>query len=145
MKRIFITALAVATFWQVKAADATWLTDLPTAQAQARTESKLVLMDFNGSDWCPDCIALKKRVLDTKRFQAYAITNLVLVDVDFPDKKPQSSDLKRANDALKSKYQVEGLPALIVLDSGGKEVGRLSSSEEESDRTSFDGSLDAGT
>ena len=33
------------------AAEATWLTDLSKAQAQARAEKKLVLIDFTGSDW----------------------------------------------------------------------------------------------
>ena len=101
MRKEVITFLAAVLCWQVKAAGAGWLTDLPTAEAQAKAENKLVLMDFSGSDWCPDCIALKKKVFDTQKFQAYAATNVVLVDVDFPDKKPQPSNLKRANEELK--------------------------------------------
>jgi len=124
--------LAAMLFWQVNAADANWLTDLPQAEAQAKAESKIVLMDFSGSDWCPECIALKKNVFDSEKFQAYAATNLVLVNVDFPDKKPQSSDLKKANAELKDKYNVEAVPALVVLDQNGKEVGRLSDKDEDS-------------
>jgi thioredoxin-related protein len=126
MKKLIVTALTATILWQVKAADAVWLTDLPRAQAQARAENKIVLMDFSGSDWCPDCIQLKKKVFDTEKFQAYAATHAVLVDVDFPDKKDQSDDLKKANAKLKEKYNVEGFPTLIVLDSSGKEIGRQS-------------------
>ena len=125
MKKGVVAFLAAMLFWQVNAAAADWLTDLPQAEAKAKAENKIVLMDFSGSDWCPECIALKKNVFDTKKFQAYAATNLVLVDVDFPDKKPQPSNLKRANEELKDKYNVEPLPTLIVLDQNGKEMGRL--------------------
>src|SRR2546426_8478057 len=31
---------------------AEWLTDLPAAQATAKAENKVVLLDFTGSDWC---------------------------------------------------------------------------------------------
>jgi len=132
MRKGVIAFLAAILFWSANAADVNWLTDLPKAEAQAKAENKIVLMDFSGSDWCPDCIALKKKVFDTEKFQAYAATNVVLVDVDFPDKKPQSSDLKKANAELKDKYKVEALPTLVVLDQDGKEIGRLSDSDEDS-------------
>jgi len=124
MKTILITLLAATAFWQVNAAESTWLTDLPKAQAQAKAENKIVLMDFTGSDWCGWCIKFKKEVLDTPEFQDYAAKNVVLVEVDFPNKKPQSADLKKANDALKTKYQIQGYPTLVVLDKDGKEIGR---------------------
>lgn len=124
MKTILITLLAVTVFWQVNAAESTWLTDLPTAQAQAKAQNKMVLMDFTGSDWCPWCIKFKKEVLDTPEFENYAATNVVLVEVDFPSKKKQSAALKKANDALKEKYHIRGFPTLVVLDKNGKEIGR---------------------
>jgi len=116
--------LAATVFWQVNAAESTWLTDLPAAQAQAKSENKLVLMDFTGSDWCGWCIKFKKEVLDTPEFQAYAAKNVVLVEVDFPNKKSQSADLKSANAGLKDKYRIEGYPTLVVLNQNGKEIGR---------------------
>ena len=133
MKKVVFTWLAAGLFLGcVSVAEAEWLTDLPTAETQAKAENKIVLLDFSGSDWCPDCIALKKKVFDTEAFQAYAATNVVLVDVDFPDKKPQSSDLKKANAKLKDKYSVEGLPTLVVLDQNGNELARLSGSDVNS-------------
>ncbi len=42
------------------AAKAGWSVDLSKAEAQARAENKLVVMDFTGSDWCPWCIKLDK-------------------------------------------------------------------------------------
>ena len=124
MKKILMTLLAATVLWQVNAAEATWLTDLPKAEAQAKAEHKMVLMDFTGSDWCGWCIKFKKEVLDTKEFQDYAAKNIVLVEVDFPNKKAQSADLKQANKALQKEYKVDGFPTLVVLDKNGKEIGR---------------------
>jgi protein disulfide-isomerase len=124
MKKILIATLAATIFWQANAAESTWLTDLPKAQAQAKSENKIVLMDFTGSDWCGWCIKFKKEVLDTAEFQAYAAKNVVLVELDYPNKKVQSDDLKKANAALKTQYDIHGYPTLLVLDQNGKEIGR---------------------
>src|SRR5207249_3047357 len=43
--------LAGLVFLPAIAAGATWLTDLPAAQATAKAQGKIVLVDFTGSDW----------------------------------------------------------------------------------------------
>ena len=68
-------------------------------------------------------IKLNKEVFDTKEFKDYADKNLVLVEVDFPRKKEQSEELKKANQALQKKYKIKGYPTIIVLDGDGKQVG----------------------
>ena len=123
MKKILIAALAATVLWQVNAAESAWLTDLPKAQAQAKTENKIVLMDFTGSDWCPWCIKFKKEVFDTAQFKDYAAKNVVLVELDYPRKK-QDAALKKANAQLKDQYKISGFPTLVVLDKDGKEIGR---------------------
>jgi len=124
MKNILIAILAATVFWQANAAEATWLTDLPKAQAQAKTENKIVLLDFTGSDWCGWCIKFRKEVLDSAEFQTYAAKNVVLVELDYPSKKEQGAELKKANTALKEQYKIDGFPTLVVLDKSGKEIGR---------------------
>ncbi len=124
MKKVIILLLAATALWRVNAAESVWLTDLPKAEAQAKAEGKIVLMDFTGSDWCPWCIKFKKEVLDTAEFQDYAAKNVVLVELDYPSKKAQSSELKKANAALKDQYDIHGYPTLVVLDKDGKEIGR---------------------
>ena len=123
MKQILIAAV-LAAYWQSEAAEPVWLTDLPIAEARARAENKLVLVDFTGSDWCPGCVELGKKVFESSRFGKYAATNLVLVTVDFPEKHPQSRDLKKANAALQEQFKVEGYPTLVVLNKDGHELGR---------------------
>ena len=101
-----------------------WVMDLPAAQVQAKKENKLVLMNFTGSDWCGWCKKLQKEVFSTKEFEQYAKDNVVLVEVDFPDKKPQTQQLKAANEALQGKFKAEGYPTIVVLNKDGKEVWR---------------------
>jgi thioredoxin-related protein len=103
---------------------ASWGTDLPTALDQARSDNKLVLMDFTGSDWCPWCIKLDQEVLSTSQFAAYAQNKLELVKVDFLRNTPQSDEIKEANAALASQYNVKMYPTCILLDVSGKELGR---------------------
>src|SRR5260221_6178317 len=124
MKRVFLTLLAVGLPGQVLAAEAEWLTDVPKAQAKAKAEKKMVLMNFTGSDWCGWCIKFNKEVLSTPEFREYAKKNLVLVELDFPNKKPQSAETRKANEALKDKYGVQGFPTFVVLGSDGTEIGR---------------------
>jgi thioredoxin-related protein len=125
MKKLAIGLAAICMLLQVRAEDLQWMTDLPKAQSQAKTEKKLVMLDFTGSDWCGWCIKLHKEVFSKPEFSEYAKKNLVLVEVDFPQKKQQSEQLKKANAALQQKYKIEGYPTIIVLDGEGKKVGEL--------------------
>ena len=125
MKKIAIALLAGWTLFQAQAGELQWLTDLPKAQAQAKAENKMVLLDFTGSDWCGWCIRLHKEVFSQPEFAEYAKKNLVLVEVDFPRMKKLSDAQKAANDALQQKYKVQGYPTIIVLNGEGKQVGEL--------------------
>src|SRR5438876_9375189 len=122
MKRIAFGLLACCLLLQARAGEGVWLTDLSKAQWQAKAENKLVLMDFNGSDWCPPCKQLKKNVLSTSEFEKFAKDHLVLVDVDFPRSKEQPKALKDANEKLQQKFNIEGYPTIIVLDGDGKQL-----------------------
>lgn len=122
MKKLAVCVLAGCTIWQVCAAEEHWLTDLSKAQAQAKAEKKMVLVDFNGSDWCPPCKALRKNVLDSPEFLGYARTNLLLVDIDFPRHQEQPEALKKANQALAEKYAITGFPTVLVFSSSGKQL-----------------------
>jgi protein disulfide-isomerase len=101
-----------------------WLTDLPQAQAKAKAQNKMVLMDFEGSDWCPWCMKLKSEVFNQPEFIEYAKKNLVLVEVDFPRKTPLSDEQHRANSELSDKYKVQYFPTVILLDGDGNTLGQ---------------------
>jgi disulfide reductase len=124
MKKIAITLLAFCSLISPIAAEPKWLTNTADAIAQAKKENKMVLLDFTGSDWCGWCIKFKEEALDTKEFSDYADKNLVLVEVDFPQKKAQTPQLKKTNAALAAHYKVDGYPTFVVLSKDGRELGR---------------------
>lgn len=102
-----------------------WLSDFDVAKTQARTQSKTLLINFTGSDWCPPCIMLFRQVFSQPEFADYAAKNLVLLEVDFPHTKGQSDEQKAANEKLAERYGIYGFPTVIVLDSSGKKTGEL--------------------
>jgi|ERR1051325_6618947 protein disulfide-isomerase len=125
MKKIAIGLIACWALLQAGAEELQWLTDLPKAQAKAKKENKLVMLDFTGSDWCGWCIKLNKEVFSKPEFADYAKKNLVLVEVDFPRRKELAAEQKKANEALQAKYRIQGFPTIIVLSGDGKQVGEL--------------------
>lgn len=101
-----------------------WLDDLTQAQSQAKTGNKLIFVNFTGSDWCPGCQNLRSSVLDTVEFARFAKDSLVLVEIDFPRRKPQAEAECQANEALAVKHQIEAFPTVLVFDAEGRELKR---------------------
>lgn len=102
-----------------------WLTDHPAALKQAKEQKKPLFMFFTGSDWCGWCKKLQAEVLNQSEFQAYAKDKLVMLEVDFPRAKEQDKKVKDQNQALQTQYAIEGYPTVVLLDSEGKEKGKL--------------------
>jgi thioredoxin-related protein len=103
-----------------------WLTSAEAARVESLKTGKPILADFTGSDWCGWCIKLKDEVFNTVEFEEWAAENVVLLELDFPRSKPQSSALKSQNEKLAKQYYVRGFPTIIFLNADGKVLGRLS-------------------
>jgi thiol-disulfide isomerase/thioredoxin len=103
-----------------------WYTDLDEAKAVAVKENKPLLVDFTGSDWCGYCIKLHAEVFDKPEFEAFA-KDYVLVELDFPNKKPQPAEEKAKNKATQAKFAVSGFPTVLLIDAkSGEAYGRQS-------------------
>jgi protein disulfide-isomerase len=102
-----------------------WLTNYAEAQQEAKSQNKLLLMDFTGSDWCGWCIMLEKEIFSKPEFKEYASKNLVLLELDFPRGKALPAETLEQNQRLAMKYQIQGFPTIIVLDSSGKALAQL--------------------
>lgn len=123
--RIAACLLAVGLFCGGSArAESAWITDYKKAQEEAKASHKLLLLEFTGSDWCGFCFQLDKAILSQPQFKDYANKNLVLVEIDFPRRKAQSIETRKQNAELAERYQIEGFPTLVVLDSEGKTLWR---------------------
>ncbi len=118
--RFLLLSLVASILTALPALASGWGEDYKAALATAAKENKKILLDFTGSDWCGWGIKLKKETFDQPAFKEYADKNLVLVEVDFPQRKSQDPVVKQQNDALQQQYRVEGFPTLVLLDPQGK-------------------------
>ena len=109
-----------------------WGTDFEAAKKRAAAEKKPILMYFTGSDWCIWCERLHADVLDLPEFKKFSDEKLVLVELDFPQEKKLPAELKKQNDELAAKFDVDGYPCTVVLEPDGKtELGRISGYSKE--------------
>jgi len=133
LNRVFLLAVLVLLAGCYEAVAADWQTDYGKALGMAKAQNKQVLLDFTGSDWCPPCMALRKQVFSSSAFGAFAQKNLILVEVDFPQRKKQSAELKAQNEKLAAQYGIEekGFPTVVLLDPSGKVVRQFTGYEGE--------------
>lgn len=101
-----------------------WNDNLESAIKIAKSENKMLLVNFTGSDWCVWCKKLNAEVFTQKEFANYAKENLVLVKIDFPRNIEQSEATKRYNQNLAFTYGIQGFPTIVLLDSKGKLVAK---------------------
>ena len=103
---------------------AEWIVDFNEAKVIAEKEGKDILAEFTGSDWCPWCIKLKKEVMDQEAFKNEASKQYVLLELDYPQKKPQAENIKKLNKMLAERFALEPLPTVIMIDSKGRAYAR---------------------
>lgn len=106
-----------------------WITDFSKAKNIAKEENKVIILVFQGSDWCAPCIKLDKEVWSTDIFKQHATENYVMLQADFPRKRKNglSKEQIKANAVLADKYNAQGVfPFVVVLDATGKVLGKES-------------------
>jgi len=123
MKRFLITVASLVAFSAASmAAESGWLTDYEAAKKQAKEENKPILINFTGTDWCGWCIKIEKEIFSKDEFKAYAKENLILMEVDFPEKKKQAEEVKEQNKKLDKEFKIEGYPTIFLIDAEGKKL-----------------------
>jgi thiol:disulfide interchange protein len=102
--------------------------DIHRALAQAKSDAKLVLLDF-GANWCPDCVALS-RLFDHQLVKPFLEANFLLLKINV-GRKDRNQDLCRQYDAPVTK----GIPAIVVLDATGQVLAATHNGELANART----------
>lgn len=102
------------------------MTDVDAALAKAKKEKKPVMVEFTGSDWCPPCIMMHKKVFSKKAFTDGASKKYILVKIDIPK---ADKALYKKNQKVLKKYKVSGVPTVLLFGDNGKEFSRFSASQ----------------
>lgn len=108
--------------------EAHWITNMDEAKKVASESNQLILMSFQGSDWCGNCRRLDKALFQDEKFKQYTAENYVLLQLDFPMKKENrlSKEQTAHNEALAEAYNVDGVfPKVLVFDATGKMLGEM--------------------
>ena len=114
----FISLVSINT--QAKNNKITWNDNLEKAVEIAKKESKAILINFSGSDWCKWCKKLDDEVFTQNEFIKYASKNLVLVKIDFPQYTQQDPSVQSYNKELAQMFRVQGFPTVVVIDKNQK-------------------------
>lgn len=123
-----------------------WTDDFAAAQRRAKSEKKLILMDFTGSDWCRSCMRLRSQVLDSPAFESYAKDKFIFMEVDCPRTKKLPDKLAKQNRSLCDRYRISGFPTLLVVTPKGEVVGGVGGFKNREDvQTALDKGIKAAT
>lgn len=110
---LFIVVLCT-TFCSISSASV-WVTDFSKALTEAKQSSKPIFVDVY-AEWCTWCHKLDKEVYSDPKFTDY-MKNYVLARIDSED-GGQGTDVAQ-------KYDIDSLPTMIVLNSQGKVLDRI--------------------
>ena len=98
--------------------------------ARAKSENKLLFLEFGSSDSCPPCVLFQQKVFSSPEFLAYEKSNLDFVRLDFPAKVALRKDTGATNDILARQFDAVAFPTFIALDRDGKEFWRYPRNED---------------
>ncbi len=94
-----------------------WGKSLKSAQKQAEETGLPIVLLFSGTSWCGFCVKLEKEILSKKDFKQGMDGVAIGVKFEFG-----SSDFSKSKEA--KTYNITGVPAMVVVDADGKELGR---------------------
>jgi thioredoxin:protein disulfide reductase len=112
---MFVTWVNLPRAGEGGAAEISWIASETDGRARAAAENKPVIIDF-GAQWCKGCRELESDTFPDARIRTES-QRFVAIRVDATDMD--------ATKPVQDKYEVVGLPTLILLDGSGKEIARF--------------------
>ena len=98
-----------------------WLRNYDEAMAAAERTGRPVLTIFTGSDWCPHCVTLEKKVLDSQQFLSWAENRVVLLMIDLPQ-QGISQEERNVRSRVCIKYGVRTFPNTVLIAPDGAKI-----------------------
>ena len=121
MKKIILITLFFVGAFATQAQELKWYTDVREAITVSNDSHKPMLMFFTGSDWCGWCIRLQNEVLTTAEFKKWAADNVILVELDYPRRTPQTPEIKNQNLELQQAFGIQGFPTIYFTSAESKD------------------------
>jgi thioredoxin-related protein len=116
--KTFATLILAAGTLAAAPAGVKWETSLQAAQARAKAENKVILLDV-WTGWCGWCIKLQKDTFPSPEAQS-ALAKVVPLSI----KTQEVNGSPTQDNHFEKDYRVEGYPTLLILDANGKEIAR---------------------
>src|SRR5258706_2014401 len=92
-----------------------WHTTVAEAYDLSKASGKPIFAFFTGSDWCGWCHKLQHDVFSKPSFIAWANSNVVLLELDFPRRKQLSPELAQQNNELQQVFHVGSYPTIWMF------------------------------
>jgi thioredoxin-related protein len=121
MRKIYLILVFFIGLVSSQGQELVWQTDVNQAIAISNKTKKPMLLFFTGSDWCGWCIRLQKEVLLTPEFSKWAKDNVILVELDYPRRTPQTAEIKKQNSELQQIFGIQGFPTIYFANASKKE------------------------
>ncbi|MGJ8673081.1 thioredoxin family protein [Rubritalea sp.] len=127
-QRITFLTVAISLLVSVSSvfAGEAWLKSIPEARELSEKTKKPIFVEFTGSDWCPPCIMMDQNVFSKEAFLSEAGKNYILVKIDIPQ---GDKALTKKNEKVLEKYNISGVPTVLLMDADGKEFSRFNASQ----------------
>jgi len=119
MRHLIVFALLLSTSFSALSAEEMvfFETDLEKAFLKAKSEGKIVLVDFV-ADWCLPCKVMDQTTFRDPSLKAFLSESVVPVKIDIKYVEGMF---------LKDKYEVQALPTLIIFDDQRKVLNKIES------------------
>ena len=100
-----------------------WYTSLKEAQEKAKADNLPLYLCFTGPSWCFWCQRLEKEIHSSPLFIQKVHDKFIFTQINVPKEQTELDPELRD---LMLKYEVYGVPVILILSPSGQKMGQLS-------------------
>lgn len=99
-----------------------WKNSFSAASSASEASSKPIVILFTGTNWCPACMMLERKVISQPAFAEAVGDKFVFLKADFPD---YSNAATSPYKPLLDRYNITEFPSIVVTDASGQVLFRV--------------------